>query len=137
MDKHQVIKLLQDQQINPTRQRIDIAEVLFECPQHLSADQLLSKIEEAQGKSSKATVYNTLRLFTEHGLLREVALVGGKVYYDTNTSDHHHIYNVDTGQLWDIDSEIVDSSRFPSLPQGTRAIGIDVIYRVRESTTRL
>lgn len=137
MDKHEVIKLLQSQQINPTRQRVDIAGLLFEHPQHLSADQLINKIKASQGKASKATVYNTLNLFSEHGLLREVALDGGKVYYDTNTSDHHHIYNVDTGQLWDIDNEMVDGFKQPSLPEGTQGIGIDVIYRVKQSSNSL
>ena len=137
MDKHEATQLLQRQQINPTRQRVGIAKILFERQQHLSADELINKIKEVQGKASKATVYNTLNLFSEHGMLREIVLDGGKVYYDTNTSDHHHIYNVDTGQLWDVDNELAEEMKQPSLPEGTQGIGIDVIYRVRQTSTVL
>ena len=51
---------------------------------------------------SKATVYNTLNLFCERGLLRTVDVDPSRQYYDSSIESHHHFYNVDTGELIDI-----------------------------------
>ncbi|MDH5785908.1 MAG: transcriptional repressor [Chromatiales bacterium] len=132
MDKHEIIKLLKSQQINPTRQRVDIAQLLFERPRHLCADQVMNELSDrGLGKASKATVYNTLNLFSEQGLVRELCIDSGKVYYDSNTAEHHHIYNVDTGELWDIEARRCPSEMVPNLPAGTTSVGVDVIYRVK------
>ena len=132
MDKHEVIKLLQSQQINPTRQRVDIAQLLFERPRHLCADQVLQELNDrGAGKASKATVYNTLNLFSRQGLVRELCVDSGKVFYDSNTGEHHHIYNVDTGELWDIEAAKCPAEHAPKLPDGTTAVGVDVIFRVK------
>ena len=132
LDKHEVIRLLQSQQINPTRQRVDIAQLLFARPRHLCAEQVLQELNETgAGSASKATVYNTLNLFSREGLVRELCVDAGKVYYDSNTSEHHHIYNVDTGELWDIDARKCPPEHAPNLPDGTTAVGVDVIFRVK------
>ena len=83
---------------------------------------------------SKATVYNTLGLFASKGLIREVIVDPTRVFYDPNTSDHHHFYNVDTGELQDIDVADVQVSQLPELPAGTVTDGVDVIIRVRSAT---
>ncbi len=132
MDKHEVIKLLQSQQINPTRQRVNIAQLLFERPQHLCAERVMHMLGERGGvKASKATVYNTLNLFSQQGLLREVRVDTAKVYYDSNTEEHHHIYNVDTGELWDVGAESVKAIESPRLPEGICEVGVEVVYRVK------
>jgi Fur family iron response transcriptional regulator len=132
METHDIIKLLQGRQISPTRQRVDIAQLLFSRPQHLCAEQVLDELEErGRARASKATVYNTLNLFSHHGLLREVCVDAGKVYFDSNTAPHHHIYNIDTGELWDVEAEADISTAPLSLPDGTVSIGVDVIYRIR------
>jgi Fur family iron response transcriptional regulator len=132
METHDIIKLLQGRQISPTRQRVDIAQLLFSRPQHLCAEQVLDELEvRGRGRASKATVYNTLNLFSHHGLLREVCVDAGKVYFDSNTAPHHHIYNIDTGELWDVEAEADISTAPLSLPDGTVSIGVDVIYRIR------
>lgn len=132
MDQHEVIKLLQSQQINPTRQRVGIARLLFARPQHLCAEEVLDELaDRGIARASKATVYNTLNLFSRHGLLREVYVDAGKVYFDSNTDEHHHIYNVDTGELWDVTPGIISEISPPSLPDGTTPVGVEVIYRVK------
>ena len=132
MEKHEVIKLLQNQQINPTKQRVDIAQLLFSRPQHLCAEEVISALHDrGKAKASKATVYNTLNLFSQHGLLREVCVDAGKIFYDSNTAEHHHIYNVDTGELWDVETETALAIEPPLLPEGLSGIGVEVIYRVQ------
>ncbi len=115
----------------PTQQRLLIARVLFERPRHLSADQVMNQVNAGRDHVSKATVYNTLGLFASKGLVREVIVDPTRVFYDPNTSDHHHFYNVDTGELLDIDVEDVHVSQLPELPAGTVTEGVDVIIRVR------
>ncbi|MDZ7663687.1 Fur family transcriptional regulator [Thiohalophilus sp.] len=119
--------------ITPTQQRVDIARILFARPQHLSADQVLSIVNQETQVVSKATIYNTLNLFARKGLVREVIVDPSKVFYDSNVSDHHHFYNVDSGELMDIDSQELKLDQLPTLPDGTEADGVDIIIRVRSS----
>jgi len=119
--------------ILPTQQRLLIAQVLFRGNCHFSADQVLHEVNTGSDHVSKATVYNTLGLFARKGLVREVIVDPTRVFYDPNTRNHHHFYNVDTGELTDIDAADLTVSRVPELPAGTVAAGVDVIIRVRST----
>jgi Fur family iron response transcriptional regulator len=120
--------------INATRQRVDIAHALFSRAEHLSADQLLMRVNGRRPEVSKATVYNTLKLFLEKKLVREVIVDPDRVFYDPNTEPHHHFYNIDTGELTDIDAGEIGISGLPSLPRGMVTEGVDVIVRIRSRT---
>lgn len=117
----------------PTKQRLQLAELVFARPQHLSAEQLLQAAVTGGIRVSKATVYNTLNLFVECGLLRELVVDRDRVYYDSTVHSHHHFYNVDTGEMIDIPAESVSFSGVPEAPAGTEQDGVDVIIRVRNS----
>lgn len=125
--------LLRSHDINPTHQRIEIAHALFSRQEHLSADQVMTIVNTRHSETSKATVYNTLKLFLEKGLVREVIVDPSKVFYDPNTLPHHHLYEVDTGKLSDIDAARVHISGLPDLPDGMITEGIDLIVRVRRA----
>ena len=129
-----MIARLKQAGVTPTQQRVEIAQILFARPQHLSAEQVLAIVNSESSLVSKATVYNTLGLFASKGLLSEVIVDPTKVFYDSNTSSHHHFYNVDSGELIDVDSEAVNLSNLPPLPEGTEAEAVDVIIRVRQSS---
>jgi Fur family iron response transcriptional regulator len=124
---------LRDAGITPTQQRVQIAEILFARPQHLSADQILAVVNSNGPIASKATIYNTLGLFARKGLVREVIVDPSKVFYDSNTREHHHFYNVDSGELTDIDAGEVIISGLPELPENTQTAGIDIILRIRQN----
>jgi len=126
--------LLLEHGIRPTAQRMEIAAALLCQPQHLSADQVMSRVNKNAAIVSKATVYNTLNLFAEKGLIREVIIESGKVFYDSNTDVHHHIYNEDTGMLLDVAATEMTIENIPDLPEGTVKSGVDVIIRVRNSS---
>ena len=117
--------------IVPTHQRIEIAFVLFERCEHLSADQILALVNARHAETSKATVYNTLRLFLEKKVVRELIVDPSRVFYDPNTTPHHHFYDVVTGQLTDIPAEAVRVEHLPPPPAGTVTDGVDVIIRTR------
>ena len=129
-----VAGMLRSHGILPTQQRLMIARVLFSKHQHYSADQVMTSVNEGRDRVSKATVYNTLGLFARNGLVREVIVDPTRVFYDPNTDNHHHFYNVDTGELMDIDSSALQISELPELPEGTVAAGVDVIIRVRDES---
>ena len=122
--------------IAPTHQRIEIAYVLFERCEHLAADQILALVNARHAEASKATVYNTLRLFLERKLIRELIVDPSKVFYDPNTAPHHHMYNVDTGELTDIDASRVTISGLPELPAGVVTEGVDIVVRIRSTASR-
>ncbi len=132
-----VIGLLTEYGIQPTQQRVDIAGILFDHPQHMSADQVLTCVNKSRPTVSKATVYNTLGLFAEKGLIRQVIVDPNRVFYDSNNLEHHHLYNIDTGKLVDIPVGHLKVEGLPELPHDVVAEGVEVIVRVRNKPTRL
>ena len=134
--RERVAERLRAHDINPTHQRIEIAYALFSRGEHLSADQVLAIVNDRHSETSKATVYNTLNLFLEKKLIREVIVDPNKVFYDPNTDPHHHLYDIDTGELTDIDASRIAVSGLPPLPEGVITEGVDIIVRVRSGPHR-
>ena len=131
LNKEKVAELLQSRGITPTQQRVEIGAILFSRPQHLSAERVLQLVNQGSAQVSKATVYNTLGLFAEKGLVREVIIDPTKVFYDSNTHPHHHVYDVTTGELSDIGADEVAVSRLPELPEDMTVESVEVVVRVR------
>ena len=127
------LKILFDRHgILPTPQRVEIAGILLEKPQHMSADQILEQLRASGSAVSKATVYNTLNLFSERGLVKEVMVDPVRKFYDSTTHPHHHFYNVDSGDLSDIPDEQVRFQNLPELPKGTERESVEVLIKVRD-----
>ena len=124
--------LLCEHGITPTAQRIAVAAALLMRPLHVCAEELQQMLAERGTPVSKATVYNTLGLFARKGLVREIVVDASKVLYDSNTTDHDHIYDVDTGVLTDIEPGTVEVGALPALPPGTVVEGVDIVVRVRQ-----
>lgn len=127
--------LLERHGILATAQRVEIARVLLSAAQHLSADQVMARMHARGSSVSKATVYNTLGLFAEKGLVRQVIVDPTRVFYDSNTAPHFHFYRVDTGTLIDIEADEMPLERLPCAPPGTEICGVDVIVRLQEAKT--
>lgn len=130
-NRQELIALLRKHGIAPTHQRLEIANVLFSRCEHLAADRILTLVNERHAETSKATVYNTLNLFRDCGLIREVIVDPKRVFYDPNTQPHHHLYNVDTGEITDIPADDLAVSGLPELPPGMVTEGVDIVIRVR------
>jgi len=126
--------VLENHNIRPTSQRIDIARVLLAKPQHLSAEEIFSQVNKKDDLVSKATVYNTLNLFIDENLIKQVLIDSSYVFYDSNTELHHHFYNEDTGLLQDIDDQEMLVQATPKLPEKTVLTGIDVVIRVKNQS---
>ncbi len=118
--------------LRPTRQRIELASVLFAkgC-RHVTAEGLHAEAARAGVRVSLATVYNTLNAFIEAGLVRQVAVDGARVYFDTNVEAHHHFFDEDAGRLEDIPADEVTLAALPDAPEGLDITRVDVVVRVK------
>lgn len=119
--------------LRPTRQRLALARLLFNgMDRHVSAEDLHREAVAARAGVSLATVYNTLNQFKSAGLLREVAIEGDRSYFDTNTSNHFHFFDENSGELSDVEADKIEVRGLPPLPAGTEITGMDVIVRIRK-----
>ena len=129
-----LIEMLKRHGLRPTRQRLALAKLLFGgANRHVSAESLHGEALGNGAKVSLATVYNTLHQFTAVGLLREVSVDPNRSYFDTNTTDHHHLYFQDTGRLEDLDAAEVRIGKLPDPPSGTTISRVELVIRVSGS----
>lgn len=129
LDRDQVINLLKSCDISPTRQRIEVASILFSRAQHLSAEDIFNQVNSDNQSVSRATIYNTLGLFSRMGLVREVLIDRERVFYDSNNTNHNHVYNVDSGELYDINFTV--NTEVAGLPEDVAIVETDTIIRVK------
>lgn len=73
-----------------TRQRDVIIEAAFNTTDHFTADELWERARKIDPTASRATLYRTLSLLVESGLLKEIDLGRDQTYYDPNFVDHPH-----------------------------------------------
>jgi Fur family iron response transcriptional regulator len=130
----QTLNRLRDAGLRPTRQRLALGRLLFDGGERHVTAEVLHEEATGQGISvSLATVYNTLHQFTTAGLLREVMVDPGRSYFDTNTSDHHHFFIEERGELKDIPGAAIEIAKLPEAPEGTAVRQVDIIIRVGQS----
>ena len=130
----QTERRLADCGIRPTGQRVRIATLLLSAPQHPSAEQILDSLRASGTRISKATVYNTLNLFAERGLIRQLSVDGSRAWFDSNVDAHYHFHDTTTGALIDVPIPDVEFSRLPAPPAGTEVAGIDIVIRLRRKS---
>lgn len=118
--------------LRPTRQRIALAELLVGDGhnRHVTAESLFDAAQATGASVSLATVYNTLRSFTEAGLLNEITVDGTRSYFDTNVSEHAHFY-FDDGRVTDASRDSARLAQLPDVPEGYEIAKIDVVIRLR------
>lgn len=133
MLRSDILAKFHERGVLPTAQRMEVAKVLLTKAQHLSAEQIIDRLREENCAVSKATVYNTLNLFTERGLVKECLVDPERRFYDSITEPHHHFFNIDTGELSDIPMGDIEISGLPLLPEGTELQGAELIVRIRNT----
>jgi Fur family iron response transcriptional regulator len=122
--------------LRPTKQRLTICKVLFDRKEtfHFTIDKLKKKVEKnTKSKVSLATLYNTVHAFKNNGYLKEISLQGNKTFFDTNSTNHHHFYDQDTGDLMDIKNDEISVSKIPSAPKGKKIKEIEVTVSIANS----
>ena len=135
MKNQDFLTKLRNSGLRPTKQRLKICEVLFDSEKtfHFTINDLVKIIEKnTNEKISLATVYNTIHAFNKKGYVKEVTISNDKTYFDTNTTSHHHFYDLRTKELIDIDSEKIQLKHVPQPPKGKKINGIEVVINVKE-----
>ena len=133
MNMRRLTNMLRNAGLRPTRQRIELAELLFsKGDRHISAENVYEEALEAGVEVSLATIYNTLHQFTDSGLLRVISIDSTKTYFDTNTDNHHHFYVEATDEVIDMPSGAAQVVNLPEPPAGMEVSRVDVIVHVRE-----
>lgn len=121
--------------LRPTRQRLALATMLVGDgrDRHVTAESLFEATGRAGVSVSLATVYNTLRSFTEAGLMAEITVDGSRSYFDTRVDEHAHYFWEDDGHLTDAPRDAYAFARVPQAPEGAEISRVDVVVRVRRT----
>ena len=127
--------VLRDHGINPSAQRVAVAQYVLHTDEHPSADEVWTRVRKRFPHVSRATVYNTLNLFVEKGLLRQFVLTEGRVVFDPNTDDHHHFIDEDSGKIHDVPWDAVKFSNVPKL-DGFEVREYQVVMRGKKARKR-
>ncbi|HHB81115.1 MAG TPA: transcriptional repressor [Aliiroseovarius sp.] len=124
---------LADAGLRPTRQRIALAHLLVGDGKHrhVTAESLYEASRAAGERVSLATVYNTLKVFSQAGILREITVNGARSSFDTDTSNHPHFFWEEDEQLEDAPSDKLEISALPDAPDGAEISKVDVVIRLR------
>ena len=106
--KQDVVAVLSEHGIQPSAHRVAVAQYVLTTQDHPSADRVWARVKERFPMISRATVYNTLNLFVEKALLRELHLAPDSVVFDPNMERHHHLIDDETGRIFDVEWDQVE-----------------------------
>jgi len=127
MDKFE--KLYREMNVTPTKQRLDLAHLIFAKKQHFTAADLISMADKNNLNISMATVYNTLSLLEDKGMLKTINIDNELKFYDTNLEDHHHLYNTTMSTLTDIAHDKVVFAELPELPKNLEIESAELLIK--------
>ena len=131
--REEYIEKLRKSGLRPTKQRINICEVLFntKITFHFTISDLVKIIEtKANQKISLATVYNTVHAFRKKGYLKEIAINSSQTYFDTNTTNHHHFFDEKNKELIDLNNEDIHPIKIKKTIPGKKIKSLELIVRV-------
>lgn len=127
--------ILRENGIQPSAQRVAVAEYVLSAEDHPTADRVWKGVRANFPLISRATVYNTLRLFVEKGLLTQWNLAEGSVVYDPLLEKHHHFIDEETGRIYDIPWRAVRVQNTNRLP-GYQIHDYQVVLRGKKTRKR-
>ena len=122
---------LQSAGLRATPKRIAIGGLLFDgMDRHVTADDVAIMARKNGVRVSLATVYNTLNQFVSAGLMKRITLDTDRTYFDTNVSEHHHLFFEESGVLHDIPGHSIRVDGLPPTPSGSKVRSVEVIVRM-------
>ncbi len=128
---NQAMEMLKKTPLKATKQRTSLLKLIFyDGNAHYTAEDIFKKVKKKSLKISLATIYNTLNSFKDFGLLRAIKTSSDKIFFDTNTSHHHHFYCRDTDELIDINSSKIVIGKLPSLPKGKKISSVNIVVNI-------
>ena len=129
------IEKLRNSGLRPTKQRIQICQVLFDTEKtfHFTINELEQKIKnKLESKISLATIYNTVHAFEKKGYLKQIPVNSNQTYFDTNITDHHHFYNLKDGKLIDLENSDVGPINIKRKIDGKKIKSIEVLVKLED-----
>ena len=123
--------IYRDLNVTPTKQRLDLARLIFAKKQHFTAADLISLADKNGLNISMATVYNTLSLLEDKGMLKTINIDNELKFYDTNLENHHHLYNTTMSTLTDIAHDRVTFAELPELPKNLEIESTELLIKVK------
>ena len=129
------IEKLRNPGLRPTKQRLQICEVLFDTDKtfHFTIYELEKKIKkQINNRISLATVYNTVHAFEKKGYLKKISINSDKSYFDTNTSVHHHFFDNSNKELIDLSSEDVEKIQIKKSLPGKKISSVEILVKVED-----
>ncbi len=132
-NSEQYINKLRSSGLRPTRQRLKICQILFDSKAtfHFTIKELAKMIEnQANIKVSLATVYNTVHAFNNKGYLKEISINSSQNYFDTNTSHHHHFFDLNENKLIDLEEGEVEPIKIKKTISGKKIKSVEVLVKI-------
>ena len=129
------IEKLRNSGLRPTKQRLQICEVLFDTDKtfHFTINELDQKIKDKiHYRISLATIYNTVHAFEKKGYLKQIPVNSNQTYFDTNITDHHHFYNLKDGKLIDLENSDVGPINIKRKIDGKKIKSIEVLVKLED-----
>ena len=129
------IDKLRNSGLRPTKQRLQICKVLFDTEKtfHFTINELDQKIKDKiNNKISLATLYNTVHAFEKKGYLKQIPINSNQTYFDTNTTNHHHFYNLGDGKLIDLENSDVGPIDIKRKINGKKIKSIEVLVKLED-----
>ena len=129
------IDKLRNSGLRPTKQRLQICEVLFETEKtfHFTINNLSKKIKnQLNNKISLATIYNTVHAFEKKGYLKQIPINSNQTYFDTNISDHHHFYDLKEEKLIDLENSDVGPINIFKKIDGKKIKSVEVLVKLED-----
>jgi len=129
------LEKLRNSGLRPTKQRLQICEVLFDTEKtfHFTINELDQKIKDKiHNKISLATIYNTVHAFEKKGYLKQISVNSNQTYFDTNTTDHHHFYNLKDSKLIDLENSDVGPINIKRKIDGKKIKSIEVLVKLED-----
>ena len=122
-----------------TEQRKIIAKVMSESNDHPDVDELYSRVSKVDSRISIATVYRTVKLFEESGIVAKHEFKGGKARYEELSESHHdHLIDVKTGEIIEfVDEEIENLQKKVAEKYGYKLVDHKLeLYGVKDNSKK-
>ena len=129
------IEKLRNSGLRPTKQRLQICEVLFDTEKtfHFTINELNQKIKkQINNKISLATIYNTVHAFEKKGYLKQIPINSNQTYFDTNVSHHHHFYDLKDEKLIDLENSDVGPINISKRINGKKIKSVEVLVKLED-----
>ncbi|MAI29917.1 MAG: transcriptional repressor [Rickettsiales bacterium] len=127
------LSILKNSPLKVTNQRVRLIEILFKNgDHHFTAEDVHKEVNKNKYNISLATIYNCLNQFTKHHILKSVRISSDKVYFDTNTQEHHHFFCKNSEKISDIKSSDVEISNLPKIPKGKKLESVEVVVNISD-----